>query len=207
LPGPPHRGRFIVFEGGEGSGKSTQAGRLAARLGAVLTREPGGTVAGEHIRALLLDPTLPPMGPRTEALLMLAARAQHVQEVIQPALVGGRDVVCDRFAGSTIAYQGYGRGLDPAELEHLCLWAAGGLEPDVVVLLRVPPAVAAARRVGRPGADRIEAEADGFFARVEEGFSTLAGQDRRRWRVVDGDGTVDQVAERVLAALGPDAWA
>jgi dTMP kinase len=205
LPGPPRRGRLIVFEGGEGSGKSTQAGRLAARLGAVLTREPGGTVVGEHIRALLLDPTLPPVGPRTEALLMLAARAQHVQEVIQPALAGGRDVVCDRFAGSTIAYQGYGRGLDPAELERLCLWAAGGLEPDVVVLLRVPPAVAAARRVGRSGADRIEAEADGFFARVEEGFSALADQDRRRWRVVDGDGTVNQVAERVLAALGPDA--
>jgi dTMP kinase len=143
--------------------------------------------------------------PRAETLLMLAARAQHVEEVIRPAVESGRDVVCDRFSGSTIAYQGYGRGLDPAELAGLSRWAAAGLEPDVVVLLQVPPSVAAARRSSRNpdpgGADRIEGEEAAFFARIEDGFQALAAADPARWRVVDGAGTVDEVAGRVAEAV------
>ncbi|HET6794179.1 MAG TPA: dTMP kinase [Acidimicrobiales bacterium] len=192
----------MVFEGGEACGKSTQAAILAGVLDAVLTREPGGTAAGEHIRALLLDPSLPAVVPRAETLLMLAARAQHVDEVILPALDAGRDVVCDRFSGSTIAYQGYGRGLDPTALADLSAWAAGGLEPDVVVLLRVEPSVAAARRSTRTqGDDRIEGEAAEFFARIDAGFDALAAGNPGRWRVVDGAGTVEEVATRVAGAV------
>lgn len=134
---------------------------------------------------------------------MLAARAQHVEEVIWPALAAGRDVVCDRFSGSTIAYQGYGRGLDPGELASLSSWAAGGLEPDLVLLLRVDASTARARagtRLGSAGADRIEAEPADFFDRIDAGFEALAAADPGRWRVIDGDGSVDEVAERVGAA-------
>jgi dTMP kinase len=193
------RGRFIVLEGGEACGKSTQAARLAADLGAVLTREPGGTALGEHLRALLLEPG-DGIAPRAEALLMLAARAQHVAEVITPALAAGRDVVCDRFSGSTLAYQGWARGLPVAELGTLSTWAADGLEPDVVVLLEVPAAVAVERLAGRGGADRLEGEGAAFFARVAAGFAALAGADPERWRVVDGVGTPEEVARRVKAA-------
>jgi dTMP kinase len=135
---------------------------------------------------------------------MLAARAQHVSEIIKPALSAGRDVVCDRFAGSTIAYQGYGRGLDPVELERMSAWAAGGLEPDVVVLLYVDAATAAARRQRRGLQDRIESEGDGFFDRVAAGFSAMAGAHPTRWQVVDGTGSVEQVAARVAAATAAD---
>ncbi|MBV9661566.1 MAG: dTMP kinase [Acidimicrobiales bacterium] len=194
------RGRFIVLEGGEASGKSTQAATLADALGAVLTREPGGTAAGEHIRNLLLDPSLSAVAPRAEALLMLAARAQHVAEVIRPALDAGRDVVCDRFSASTVAYQGYGRGLDPSELARLSDWAAGEVTPDRVIWLRVTAEEARARLARRGGADRMEAETVTFFRRVEEGYAVLAAADPGRWRVVDGSGPVDEVAVRVLAA-------
>jgi dTMP kinase len=195
-------GRLIVLEGGEASGKSTQAALLAQRLGALLTREPGGTATGERIRALLLDPSLPALDPRTETLLLLAARAQHVVEVIEPALAAGTDVVCDRYNGSTLAYQGWGRGLDPAELARMSAWAAAGVDPDLVVLLTVPPDVAATRLGRRGDPDRMEGQGDAFFARVEEGFSALAAAEPGRWRVVDGAGTVDDVAARVLAAVG-----
>ena len=189
------------MEGGEACGKSTQAALLGSSLGAVVSREPGGTAAGEHIRALLLDRSLPSVVPRAEALLMLAARAQHVAEVIQPALSAGRDVVCDRFSGSTIAYQGYGRGLPAAELASLSAWATDGLEPDLVILLRVPPEEARLRRAGRGSADKIEDERDGFFARVEAGFLEMAVADPSRWRVVDGSGSVEDVARRVGEAV------
>ncbi|MST32707.1 dTMP kinase [Acidimicrobiaceae bacterium USS-CC1] len=205
-------GRFIVLEGGEASGKSTQAARLAERLGALLTREPGGTPLGERIRSLLLDPAPSPdpsapggaggLAPRTEALLLLAARAEHVAAVIRPALEAGADVVCDRFAGSTLAYQGWGRGLPVAELRSLSEWAAAGCEPDLVVLLQVPPEVGAARLAARGrAADRMEGAGASFFERVEEGFAALAAADPDRWAVVDGDGTVDAVADRVAAAV------
>ncbi|MGH9055598.1 MAG: dTMP kinase [Acidimicrobiales bacterium] len=191
---------MIALEGGEGSGKSTQAAILARSLGAALAREPGGTASGERIRALLLDPALSHLQPRAEVLLMLAARAQHVEEVIAPALASGRDVVCDRFSASTVTYQGHGRGLDLAELARLSTWASGGVEPDRVVLLQVTAAVAAARRAARTGHDRIEGEGAEFFSRVEAGFAAMAAADPARWRVVDGAGSVDEVAALVLAA-------
>ena len=149
----------------------------------------------------MLDPSLPSLDPRAEVLLLLAARAQHVVEVIRPALESGRDVVCDRFAGSTVAYQGYGRGLDPAQLMGLSAWASAGIEPDRVVLLRTSPDVVAQRLAGRGRGDRMEAEGASFFARVEEGYAALAAADRPRWRVVDGAGTIDEVAQRVTAAV------
>jgi dTMP kinase len=199
---PGGRGRLIVLEGGEASGKSTQAVLLADALGAVATREPGGTPTGEAIRALILDPDLPALDARTETLLLLAARARHVDAVIGPALAAGRDVVCDRFAGSTLAYQGFGRGLDVAELAAMSEWASAGITPDVVVLLRVSPDVAARRLAARGrGEDRLEGEGAAFFARVSAGFDALAERYPGRWRVVDGDGDIPAVASAVLAAV------
>ena len=195
--GPP-RGRLISFEGGEACGKSTQAGLLARRLGAVLTREPGGTAVGERVRSLLLDPAAGALDPRAEALLMAAARAQHVSEVVAPALSDGRDVVSDRFSHSLLAYQGYGRGLALAELRELTHWATSGLWPDLVVLLDLPASTALARR-GSP--DRFEGEAPDFHERVVAGFRAMATADPGHWRVVDASGTVDEVAERVWAAV------
>ena len=191
--------RFIAFEGGEGSGKSTQARLLADAIGAVLTHEPGGTALGRRIRAVVLDPSARALDERAEALLMAADRAQHVAEVVRPALDRGQDVVTDRYSGSTIAYQGYGRGLDRDELAWLSRWAACGLEPDVVLLLDVPAAVAASRMAG--ARDRMEAEDLAFHARVTEGYRALAAADPGRWVVVDGSGTIDEVAERVQKAV------
>lgn len=197
--GRVRRGRLIAFEGGEACGKSTQAARLAARLGAVLTIEPGGTEIGKRIRSLVLDPDVAAVDPRAEALLMAADRAQHVAEVLRPALEGGIDVVTDRFIGSSLAYQGYGRGLDVDELRRLSVWATGGLDADLVILLDVPDDVARARLAGRP--DRMEAEGAPFHERVVAGFRTLAAVDPARWVVVDGIGTIDEVAARVDAAV------
>jgi dTMP kinase len=153
------------------------------------------------VRSLLLDPSLPHLDPRAEVLLLLAARAQHVAEVIAPALDAGRDVVCDRFSASTVAYQGYGRGLDPARLAELSTWASAGLEPDRVVLLWVSASVASARRAARGGEDRMEGEGAEFFSRVEEGFVALAQADPVRWRVVEGSGPVAEVAALVATAV------
>ena len=196
------RGRLIAFEGGEGCGKSTQAAHLADALGAVLTREPGGTAVGERIRSILLDPEVTSLSPRAEALLMSAARAQHVDEVIEPALVAGSDVVTDRYVGSSLAYQGFARGLDVQRLKELNHWATVGVFPDVIVLLDVPAEEARARRA-RGGArpDRLEAEDEEFHDRVAEGFRLLAAGDPERWVVVDGVGSVEDVAERVEAAV------
>ncbi|MGH9282139.1 MAG: dTMP kinase, partial [Acidimicrobiales bacterium] len=168
------RGRLVALEGGEGCGKSTQAALLATRLGAVLTREPGGTGVGEQVRVLLLGPAAGSLDPRAEALLMAAARAQHVAEVVAPALAEGRDVVTDRFSHSSLAYQGHGRGLPLDEVRQLSEWATGGLWPDAVVLLDLPAAEAWAR-LGR--LDRFEAEGDGFHQRVAAGFRALAAAD------------------------------
>jgi dTMP kinase len=191
---------LIVFEGGEGSGKSTQAALLAARLGAVLTREPGGTEMGRRIRSLVLDVGVGNgLDVRAEALLMAADRAQHVSEVIRPALARGVDVVSDRFTGSTLAYQGFARGLPVSELAELSSWATGGLEADLVILLDVPAHVAVSRM--KPEADRMESAGDDFHRRVAEGYRTLAAGDPGRWRVVDGSGNVQDVEARVLAAL------
>jgi dTMP kinase len=194
-------GRFIVLEGGEGVGKSTQAAALARDLGAVLTREPGCTALGEALRGLLLGSDRPAPVARAEALLMLAARAQHVAEVIEPALARGEDVVCDRYSGSTLAYQGYGRGLDLSELSDLDCWASGGRAPDVVILLDMPVERARQRRAGM-APDRIEGEGDEFLERVQAGFRELAAASPGRWKVVDASGDVAEVAAAVRAAVG-----
>jgi dTMP kinase len=188
-------GRFVVFEGGEGSGKSTQAARLANRLGAVLTREPGGTAIGVALRALLLDARMTGLDDRAEALLMAADRAQHVAEVVRPALAAGRHVVSDRHVGSTLAYQGFGRGLPVDDLRRLSGWAARGLAPDVVVLLDVPRALGSRRAAGRADRepDRFEATGDGFHDRVARGYRALAAADPSRWVVVDGTAPTDDV--------------
>jgi len=193
------RGRFIVVEGGEGCGKSTQAKRLAASLSAVLTREPGGTDIGVALRALLLDPATQNLDDRAEMLLMAADRAQHVATVIEPALAAGRDVVCDRFVGSTVAYQGYGRGIPTEEVLAASRIATRGLEPDLVVLLVVPPELSA-RRLGTD-LDRFESAGEGFHSRVLEGFRAQAETDPSRWAVVEGVGTRDEVAQRVAAVV------
>lgn len=192
------KGSFIVFEGGEGSGKSTQAERLADRLGAVMTRQPGGTRLGSQLRSLLLDSKLA-VSDRTEALLMAADRAQHADELIRPALEGGRHVVCDRYTGSSVAYQGHGRGLDPTEIAGLSTWATDDLVPDLVVLLRVDQATAA-ERTGSPR-DRIEAAGSDFHERVRVGFEAQAEADPKRWVVIDGSGTVDEVAAMIDEAV------
>jgi dTMP kinase len=215
------RGRLIALEGIDGSGKTTQAeilGRTLTRtlgsgtLGTVsevlVTAEPGATALGLRLRGLLLDRDLPPVAERSEALLLAADRAQHVAEVVGPALAAGRWVVTDRFSGSTLAYQGYGRGLALPELRRLVAWASGGVEPDLNVLVDVPLEVARSRR--SPGADdRLESLGDDFHQRVRAGYLALAAADPGVWVVVDGTGEVDQVATRlsdaVLARLGVPA--
>ena len=192
-------GRLIAFEGGEACGKSTQAAILAHRLDAVLTHEPGGTEVGSRIRALLLDPGTVDLDARAEALLMAADRAQHVATVVRPALAAGRDVVTDRYIGSSLAYQGYGRELGVDDVARISAWATAGLEADMVVLLDVPDAVAAAR-LGA-ARDRLEAERPDFHRRVIEGFRALAAARPGQWVVVDGVGTIEDVAARVEAAV------
>jgi dTMP kinase len=200
----PGRGRLIALEGIDGCGKSTQARRLADHLGALLTFEPGATELGASLRRLLLDAGGGPLSERAEALLMAADRAQHVAEVVGPALEAGTWVVTDRYAASTLAYQGYGRGLDLAGLEELVAWATGGVLPDLSVLIDVPVAVAARRRQGSP--DRLERQGDGFQQRVADGYRRLAAEAVTPWVVVDGSGTVEGVEAAVwssVAALGP----
>lgn len=193
-------GRFIAFEGGEAAGKSTQSARLAGRLDAARTREPGGTALGLAIRQLFLDPATGDLDARTEALLMAADRAQHVREVVRPALDAGRHVVTDRYLYSSIAYQAHGRGLDPDVVGTLNRWATDGLVPDVVVLLDVPVDVARAR-VADVAPDRLESEDAGFHERVRAGFHAQAAADPDRWVVVDGTAPPDAIADAVWAAV------
>jgi len=193
------RGRFIAFEGGEACGKSTQASLLAASLDAVLTREPGGTAIGAAIRALVLDPDTVGLDARAEALLMAADRAQHVAEVVAPALAAGRHVVTDRFAASSIAYQGAGRGLPADEVRHLSEWATSGIWPDLIVLLDVPAATAAGRLAR--ALDRMESEPASFHAAVAASFRAQADAEPERWVMIDGDRPIDDVAAAVRAAV------
>jgi dTMP kinase len=192
-------GRFIAFEGGEGSGKSTQARRLADRLGALFTYEPGDTPLGIELRRLLLDARALEITDRAEALLMAADRAQHVVEVLRPALQAGRTVVTDRFAGSSIAYQGHGRQLPADEVEQLSRWATDGLWPDLIILLEVPRAVSTERTGG--ARDRMEDAGDAFHRRVHDGFLLQAMEDADRWVVVDGSRPEDEVAAAIWQVM------
>src|SRR6056297_2104127 len=171
-------GRLVAFEGGDASGKTTQARRVAARLGAVFTREPGGTALGETLRSLVLDP-VGEIDLRAEALIIAAARAQHTSEVIRPALEAGNDVVTDRFTASSLVYQGYGSGLDVAEVAALSAFATAGLEPSLTVLIDVPVPVALERLAGER--DRFEREDAEFHDRVRSGYLELAAADPGRW--------------------------
>jgi dTMP kinase len=195
------RGRFVVLEGGDGSGKSTQARALAERLRdagveVVVTFEPGATPVGRALRAVLLDGADAPV-PRAEALLMAADRAQHVAEVIEPALARGAWVVSDRFVPSSLAYQGVARGLGVADIARLSDWAAAGLEPDLVVVLDVPDAVADARRGDTD--DRMERERREFHATVRQAYRDLAAA--RGWTVLEGSGSPDAVTADVWARV------
>ena len=193
------RGKYIAFEGWEASGKSTQARLLSQRLDAVLTREPGGTALGLAIRDLLLG-NGPAPTERAEALLFAADRAQHLAEIVEPALSEGRDVITDRSYGSTLAYQGYGRGQSIEELMRLVEWTSGGLLPDLVVLLTVAVDTADDRLGDQR--DRMESEDGDFATRVVDGFTALAEADPDRWVVVDGAGSIEEVAARVVKAVG-----
>lgn len=188
------RGRFIVFEGGDGSGKSTQARLFAEKIGATLTREPGGTPIGEQIRAVVLDPDHPELDPRTEALLMAAARAQHVAELIEPSLERGISVVSDRFLASSLAYQGVARGLGVESVTTANALALGGLQPDLTVLLQVP-AEAARGRLSRD-LDRIEqASLDEV---VVQAYAEFAANDPDQWLVIEAVGSIEDIHEQVV---------
>ena len=205
-PGRASRpGIFVALEGGEGAGKSTQIQLLAAWLAdrghdVVVTREPGATPAGERIRALLLDPTTE-LDEHAEALLYAADRAEHAARVVRPALARGTVVLSDRYIDSSVAYQGYGRGLDPDVVSRISRWATGELVPDLTVLLDLPVAAARQRLLARGGTDRLESEADAFHERVRSGFRRVAAADPARYEVVDGSAEVEQVAEQVRGAV------
>lgn len=201
-------GRFIALEGGEGVGKSTQLGLLAQALRAagravVTTREPGGTPGAEAIRALLLDPDGQGWGTRAEALLFAAARADHVERLIRPALARGEWVLTDRYLDSSRAYQGGGSGLGDEDLMTLHRIGSGGLLPDLTLLLRAAPEVTAARLAlrDRDGADRIGGRDAAFHARVARAFDVLAAAEPARFAVIDADGDPQVVHARIMAAL------
>jgi dTMP kinase len=194
------RPAYIAFEGAEGCGKSTQAARYAASIGAVLTRETGGTAIGSRLREILHDTTIDNMEARAEALVVAADRAQHLAEIVRPALANGRTVVSDRSVYSTLAYQGFGRGLDVAEVEHLNRWATDGLFPGLVVFIDTPDGVIA-ERLARRNLDRFEAAGDEFHARVIDGFRTMAAADPQRWITVAAIGSISDVAKQISTAI------
>jgi dTMP kinase len=204
-------GRFITFEGPEGGGKSTQVDHLSRRLeqaGVLVyqTREPGGTPVGGELRAMLLVPDRPALAPETEALLMCADRAQHVSEVIRPALASGMVVVCDRYADSTLAYQGFGSGVDLASLEAVITFATGGLQPDLTVLidLDVRVGLERKRRASRAGQDdlnRIDLREVSYHERVRDGFQTLARRSPQRFFVVDGTQPPEAISDQIWARV------
>ena len=199
-------GLFVTFEGGEGSGKSTQMARLAERLrraglDPLVVREPGGTRLAEGIRGLLLDPGAP-VAALSEALLMVAARADLVASRLRPALDAGRVVLCDRYTDSTLAYQGGGRGIDPALLASWNRAATGGLVPDLTLLFDLDPELGLARRAAAHGsANRIDLESEAFHARVRERYLQLARAEGSRFTVLDADRPPDELAERVWSAV------
>jgi dTMP kinase len=194
--------RFIVFEGGEGAGKSTQSSALADYLrarghGVVCTREPGGTPAAEAIRAVLLDPANAGLDDRAEALLFAAARGDHAARVIRPALERGEIVISDRYLDSSVAYQGVARGLGADRVAELSLWATGGLVPDLTIVLDVDPALGLARVVGP---DRLESEPLEWHARVRQAFLDIAATSPDRYLVLDGSRPAEDLAVEIAVA-------
>ena len=203
-------GHFIAFEGGEGAGKSTQARLLAEVLRArghdvVLTREPGGTAGAEAVRALLLDPRGEGWHPRAEALLFAAARSDHVERLIRPALDRGEWVICDRFLDSSRAYQGGGSGLTDTEIRALHAIGSEGLLPDLTLLVEVTPEIAARRLVARDGdsPDRIGAREAAYHARVAAAFAAFAEAEPGRFCRIDGNGSAAETHAAILAVLAP----
>lgn len=200
-------GKFITLEGGEGAGKSTvleAVGELLAARGldVVVTREPGGTLAGEEIREVLLDTAHRGLCAETELLLMFAARAQLVRERVRPALAAGRWVLSDRFTDASYAYQGGGRGQPPARIAELERWAAEGLQPDFTVLLDLPVAEGLRRANGRGGTDRIEMENAEFFERVRAAYRARAAAEPARFHTVDASQALVAVLADVRQAVG-----
>jgi dTMP kinase len=196
-------GLFVCFEGGEGAGKSTQAGLLSDWLVArghdvLLTFEPGDTHVGRDIRRILLDPATGHLADRTEALLYAADKAEHVEKVVAPALAQGTVVITDRYVDSSLAYQGAGRTIDVAELERLLRWATGDLRPHLTVLLDVEPSAGLARFEER---DRIEAEGLDFHERARAGFLALAAADPEHYLVLDGRADRDELAATIRARV------
>ncbi len=199
-------GKFIVFEGIDGAGKTTQMELLAGfiqnnGIPVLCTREPGGTRIGGRLRELLLDPACHDISHRTEAFLYAADRAQHVTEIIRPALNSGVTVLCDRFVYSTLAYQGWGRGMDMALLLQLNRLATGGLVPDAVVLLDIAVSEGMRRVLGQRPPDRLEGEKLAFFRRVREGYLEQAARLPNIFRVLQGDGAVEEVHRHIVEAL------
>jgi dTMP kinase len=201
------QGTFITFEGGEGAGKSTQQRQLAARLRArglevVETREPGGTPRAESLRRLLLEPGEEPMPPECELLLMFAARASHLANLVRPALARGAWVLCDRFTDATHAYQGGGRGIDTGVIDQLATIVHGDLWPARTLLLDAPVDVGLARAAARGGrADRFEGEHAEFYQRVRARYLARAAAEPDRIRIVDACGSIEAVAARIDVAL------
>lgn len=196
-------GLFIVFEGGDGAGKTTQVTRLAASLtdaglAHVLTRQPGGTDIGRQIRQILLDPGNVDFADRAEALLYAADKAQHVAQLICPALAAGEIVISDRYVDSMLVYQAAGRGLALDEMRQLNDWATGGLVPDLTVLLDVDPAEAVDQKAAK---DRLEAAGSDFHVRVRAGFLELASQNEERYLVLPARDSIDSIAARIRARL------
>lgn len=199
------RGRFITFEGIDGSGKSTQLAATASALRAggidvLETREPGGTALGEALRALLLDRT---MSPLTETLLMFAARVEHIDEVIVPALGTGHWVLCDRFTDATYAYQSGGRGIAMEWIASLEAWAHPTLQPDLTVVIDLDARQAALRRAQVRRPDRFESEDAGFFERVRAVYLARAQVDASRFLVIDGAQPPERILERILERVKP----
>lgn len=198
---------FITLEGPEGSGKSSQLPELAAFLrGAgyevIVTREPGGTVVGDQIRDVLMKMENVSIVPRTEILLFLAARAQHVEELIRPALAEGKVVLCDRYGDSTLAYQGYGHATDLETLRLLLDFATGGLRPDLTLLLDVPVSKGMARKRENDSEwNRLDAYTEAFHERVRQGYLSLAAAEPDRWQIIDASQTKQTVQDEMRAAV------
>jgi dTMP kinase len=201
------RGRFITFEGGEGAGKSTQVGRLAARLTAdgrevVTTREPGGSPGAESIRELVLKGSADRWSPATETLLMYAARRDHIERVIRPALERGAWVICDRFADSTRAYQGAAGGVDPKFISALETYILEGTRPDLTLVFDLPAEVGLERAHARAGSEmRFESKGMAFHERLREGFRAIADSEPDRCALIDATAPMDAVEAAVWAAV------